>query len=435
MSFRQVSSRRQRSLGLRQRRDRTFFEALEGCVSNQRLGVRPKFTYSPPVVAVRFGHLYKDGTDKQAIESLVWRAIITQLPRQLIAMDPQRLGTPTAAFDLHFQEQFLQQKHDLSGRGFLSVEYLGKREQLPLTTKGSQISPRLAEVVVKQLDPRWARQGATAALLKAAGYSTDVAVQTEFAGDLPAHLSCWSNYMGRSDVIVAKVAAPASDPSLRKLPRSIQFQGLRVSISVSRSLQNKHEQRKTREADASSKQARRQATREKRKASKRQTQQRKQQQQPPPAPQHPPLEHADPTLPDEEPLLQAFFPIGGGSPIIMGSKEQTARLYPDAAMPSSSVQEASPSVPASRAEVVDTAPPLTGKRRDPESGSESSDLPEAPSADSLAIVPVTPEDGHAQGLRRSLREHKKPRPYYSAAEPQPPDKLPAGKGLQKGFLN
>ena len=435
MSFRQVSSRRQRSLGLRQRRDRTFFEALEGCASNQRLGVRPKFTYSPPVVAVRFGHLYKDGTDKQAIESLVWRAIITQLPRQLIAMDPQRLGTPTAAFDLHFQEQVLQQKHDLSGRGFLSVEYLGKREQLPLTTKGSQISPRLAEVVVKQLDPRWARQGATAALLKAAGYSTDVAVQTEFAGDLPAHLSCWSNYMGRSDVIVAKVAAPASDPSLRKLPRSIQFQGLRVSISVSRSLQNKHEQRKTREADASSKQARRQATREKRKASKRQTQQRKQQQQPPPAPQHPPLEHADPTLPDEEPLLQAFFPIGGGSPIIMGSKEQTARLYPDAAMPSSSVQEASPSVPASHAEVVDTAPPLTGKRRDPESGSESSDLPEAPSADSLAIVPVTPEDGHAQGLRRSLREHKKPRPYYSAAEPQPPDKLPAGKGLQKGFLN
>ena len=435
MSFRQVSSRRQRSLGLRQRRDRTFFEALEGCASNQRLGVRPKFTYSPPVVAVRFGHLYKDGTDKQAIEGLVWRAIITQLPRQLIAMDPQRLGTPTAAFDLHFQEQFLQQKHDLSSRGFLSVEYLGKREQLPLTTKGSQISPRLAEIVVKQLDPRWARQGATTALLKAAGYNTDVAVQTEFAGDLPAHLSCWSHHVGRSDVIVAKVAAPASDPSLRKLPRSIQFQGLRVSISVSRSLQNKHEQRKAREADASSKQARRQATREKRKASKRQSQQRKLQQQLPPAPQHPPLEHAEPTLPDEEPLLQAFFPLGGGSPIIMGSKEQTARLYPDAAMPGSSVQEASPSVLASHAEVADTAPPLSGKRRDPESGSESSDAPEAPSADSLAIVPVTPDDGHAQGLRRSLREHKKPRPYYSAAEPRPPDKLPPGKGLQRGFLN
>ena len=112
-------------------------------------------------------------------------------------MDPQRLGTPTAAFDLHFQEQFLQQKHDLSNRGFLSVDFMGKREQLPLSTKGSPISPRLAEVVVKQLDPRWARQGATASLLKAAGYSTDVAVQTEFAGDLPAHLSCWSDDVGR----------------------------------------------------------------------------------------------------------------------------------------------------------------------------------------------------------------------------------------------
>ncbi|KAL3157052.1 hypothetical protein ABBQ38_001300 [Trebouxia sp. C0009 RCD-2024] len=104
-----------------------------------------------------------------------------------------------------------------SNAGFLTVEYMGKREQLPASSKGSQISPRLAEVVVKQLDPRWARQGATAALLQAAGYSTDVAVQTEFT--------------------VAKVAAPASDPSLRRLPRSIQFQGLRISISVSRSLQ------------------------------------------------------------------------------------------------------------------------------------------------------------------------------------------------------
>ncbi|KAL3131195.1 hypothetical protein ABBQ38_000494 [Trebouxia sp. C0009 RCD-2024] len=119
------------------------------------------------------------------------------------------------------------------------------------------------------------------------------------------------------------------------------------------------------------------------------------------------------------------------------SKGQTAHLHPSNAVASgSSGQEASPSVPASRAELADhdTTPPLTGKRRDPESGSESSDSPEAPSADGLAIVPVTPDDGHAQGLRRSLREHKKPRPYYSAAEPQPPDKLPASKGLQRGFF-
>ena len=44
-------------------------------------------------------------------------------------MDPQRLGTPTAAYDLHFQEQSMQRKHDLMNRGFLTVEYLGKRER------------------------------------------------------------------------------------------------------------------------------------------------------------------------------------------------------------------------------------------------------------------------------------------------------------------
>ena len=175
----------------------------------------------------------------------------TSLPHQLIAMDPQRLGTVTAAYDLHFQEEFRQRKHDLMNPG--------KREQLPASSKGSQISPRYAEVVVKQLDPRWARKGVTTALLQAAGYSADVAVKTEFVGDLQAHLSCWSDHLGRSDVTVAKVAAPASDPSLRKLPRSIQFQGLSVSISVSRSLQNKHEQRKATAADTPGKQARRKA--------------------------------------------------------------------------------------------------------------------------------------------------------------------------------
>ena len=79
MSFRQVPSQRQRGFKLRQHRDRTFFEAMEGCAEHERLTVRSKYTYSPPVVAVRFGHLYKDGTDRRGIEGLVWQSIVTQL--------------------------------------------------------------------------------------------------------------------------------------------------------------------------------------------------------------------------------------------------------------------------------------------------------------------------------------------------------------------
>jgi hypothetical protein len=58
----------------------------------------------------------------------------------------------------------LQLKHDFLNRGFLTVECLGKREQLPAKTKGSQISLRYAEVIEKQLDPRWGGKGVTAAL-------------------------------------------------------------------------------------------------------------------------------------------------------------------------------------------------------------------------------------------------------------------------------
>ena len=174
------------------------------------------------------------------------------------------------------------------------------------------------EVVVKQLDPRWARKGVTTALLKAAGYNADVAVKTEFAGDLPAHLSCWSTDVGRSDVTVAKVAAPASDPSLRKLPRSIQFQGTSVSISVSRSLQNKHEQRKAREADTSGKQARRKAKKVKRQASKQRFVEQQHQAAPSQrGPAQPEIvgsqlaAEQQGAVPDDEPLLEADFPLPG----------------------------------------------------------------------------------------------------------------------------
>ena len=439
MSFRQVSSRRQRSFKLRQRRDRTLFEAMEGCAEHERLTVRPEFTYSPPVVAVRFGHLYEGCTDQRGIEGLVWKSIITQLPRQLIAMDPQRLGTPTAAYDLHFQQQFLHQKHELSDRGFLTVEYMGKREQLPASTKGSQISPGCAEVVVKQLDPRWACKGVTAALLKAAGYSADVAVKTEFVGDLPAHLSCWSIHLGRSDVTVAKVVAPASDPSLRKLPRSIQFQGIAVSIAVSRSLQNKHEQRKAREAGTSGKRARRKAKKVKRQASKQQPGQQHATTpaQPDPASSQPassqPAVETQGADADEEPLLEADFPLPGGNklPTVIGSPAALARLRP---APSSA---AVPVASSSRDEMLDVASPLAGKRRGPESVSdaESSGTAEAPSADNLAMVPLTPSDSHAVSLRRSSREHKKPRPYYVGSEVEPPDRPSNTKGMQRGFLN
>ncbi|KAL3157049.1 hypothetical protein ABBQ38_001298 [Trebouxia sp. C0009 RCD-2024] len=200
-----------------------------------------------------------------------------------------------------------------SNAGFLTVEYMGKREQLPASSKGSQISPRLAEVVVKQLDPRWARQGATAALLQAAGYSTDVAVQTEFTGDLPAHLSCWSHHLGRSFFFFffffgGQGGSTSFRPFFAEAAQVHSVSGSSHQHLSFTQLAKKHEQRTAREADTSSKQARRLATRVKRKASKRQSQQRKQQQQPPPAPQHPPMEHADPTLPDEEePLLEAVF--------------------------------------------------------------------------------------------------------------------------------
>ncbi len=144
-------------------------------------------------------------------------------------------------------------------------------------------------------------------------------------------------------------------------------------------------------------------------------------------------------MPDDEPLLEATWPLPGGCsslPTVEGSSATLARLH---LAPSSAAEGLRAPLPVASlpcAGVPDAASPLAGKRRGPESMSdaESSGTAEAPVADSLALVPLTPDDSHALSLRRSSREHKKPRPYYAPSQVEPPDKPSTSKGLQRGFL-
>ncbi|DBA70244.1 TPA: hypothetical protein ACH3X2_012151 [Trebouxia sp. C0005] len=144
-------------------------------------------------------------------------------------------------------------------------------------------------------------------------------------------------------------------------------------------------------------------------------------------------------VPDDEPLLTAIFHLPGGFtslPIVEGPPAALAQLHP---APSSAVEGLGSPLPTAsspRASKPDVASPLAGKRRGFESMSdiESLGAAEAPSADGLALVPLTPDDSHAPSLRRSLRDHKKPRPDYAASQVEPPDKPSTSKGLQPGFL-
>ena len=328
--------------------------------------------------------------------------IVDSYGSKLAALDPQRLGTATAAYDLHFKEQFLKDKHRLRDKGELPITFAGQQKVLRTSLKVAKSAPMLTQIVVKQLDFRWTAQGATSALLAAAGYGQDVVVKTEFAGELPAHLNISHTHvkpgiqLGRSDTIVAQVTAPASDPSLRRLPRSIQFQGQAVTISVSRSLHSKTEQRNSRQPNALLKQQRRRARSLRRKIKK----------------------HRQ-ALPEPAQDIDVT-PKEGAVELTAGD------LAVDTGQASTSGREAADSV---------VAVPSAGRKRDLESQSGSDSEPAlASSSEVLAIVPVTPDDDHGEGVRRSSREHKKPKPYYemaSAVEPVPK----AGRGLKAGFLN
>ena len=386
-----------------------FFEAMEGCAGNSMLRVRDPFTYSPTVTTVTFGELYDSLQDipKRDVESLVWSAVYDEVRSKVVAMDAQRLGTSTAAFDLHFGQDQLQFNYAFRQRGELKINLAGKVFYLKVGCKAGRVSPELAQVVVKQLDSRWAVKGVTTALLQAAGYSSDVTVMEECAGSLPSHLSVFSEHLGRSDVSVATVTAPAADPSLRKLPRSIMFQGLRVSISVTRSLGSKFGQRQAqaKAASATAKQSRKKVNRAKRKAQRQRAAADLAKEVEPGVPVR--LLYPDPDDALPEASTDAVAACGEGVAAASAALGHT-------------VEE---SVGPSRTMVV----PATGKRRDADVGSDSSDSILASPSDSLALVPVTPDDAAGIGVRRSSRPHKKLRPYYEGS-------MAPLKGLRPGFF-
>ncbi|KAL3147143.1 hypothetical protein ABBQ32_002652 [Trebouxia sp. C0010 RCD-2024] len=208
-----------------------------------------------------------------------------------------------------------------------------------------------AQIVVKQLDLRWRVQGATSALLRAAGYEGEVAVKTEFAGELPAHLSFWGGgAMGRSDTIVAQVTAPATDPSLRKLP----------------SLQSKTEQRNSHDSETLLKQQRRRAKQARRKV-------RRQRRALPPA-----RDAADIDVTVAKGALELVasdMQVGSGETSTSGHEHVCGA----------------------------GAIPSAGKKRDLESGSDSEPVV-AGDTDALAIVPLTPDDDHGGEMSIPFRQ-------------------------------
>ena len=199
-----------------------MFLATEGCAGNGMLGARDPFTYSPTVTTVTFRNLHDSRQDipKQELQQKFWSAVYNEVTSKLVAMDAQRLGTSTAAFDLHFSRDQLQFNYTFRQRGELRISLAGKVFYLTVGCKAGRVSPELAQVV-KKLDSRWAVKGVRAALLQAAGYSSDVNVVKEYAGSLRAHLAVFTEHLGRSDVSVATVQAPAAESSLRKMLPSL----------------------------------------------------------------------------------------------------------------------------------------------------------------------------------------------------------------------
>ncbi|KAL3158983.1 hypothetical protein ABBQ32_011314 [Trebouxia sp. C0010 RCD-2024] len=255
-------------------------------------------------------------------------------------------------------------KQSLRDKGELPIDFNGQQKFVRTSERNSKSSPMFAQIVVKQLDLRWRVQGATSALLRAAGYEGEVAVKTEFAGELPAHLSFWGGgAMGRSDTIVAQLAQQDCNPH---------------------------------DSETLLKQQRRRAKQARRKV-------RRQWRALPPA-----RDAADIDVTVAKGALELV-----ASDVQVGSGETSTSGHEHVCGAG--------------------AIPSAGKKRDLESGSDSEPVV-AGDTDALAIVPLTPDDDHGGSVRRSSREHKKPKPYFELASTSL--SVPTAKrGLKSGEMS
>ncbi|KAL3150207.1 hypothetical protein ABBQ32_000066 [Trebouxia sp. C0010 RCD-2024] len=194
-------------------------------------------------------------------------------------------------------------------------------------------------------------------------------------------------------------ATDVTSQPLRPQPNAddgkIQFQGHTVSISVSRSLHSKTEQRNSHDSETLLKQQRRRAKQARRKV-------RRQRRALPPA-----RDAADIDVTVAKGALELV-----ASDVQVGSGETSTSGHEHVCGAG--------------------AIPSAGKKRDLESGSDSEHVV-AGDTDALAIVPLTPDDDHGGSVRRSSREHKKPKPYFELASTSL--SVPTAKrGLKSGFF-
>ncbi|KAL3161330.1 hypothetical protein ABBQ32_010228 [Trebouxia sp. C0010 RCD-2024] len=230
-------------------------------------------------------------------------------------------------------------------------------------------------------------KGPSATLVTTAAAATSSTAAATFRAAPAASLK--QSYVGDT----LDVLAPP-EPSLRKLPRSIQFQGHIVSISVSRSLHSKTEQRNSRDSETLLKQQRRRAKQARRKV-------RRQRRALPPA-----RDAADIDVTVAKGALELV-----ASDVQVGSGEASTSGHEHVCGAG--------------------AIPSAGKKMDLESGSDSEPVV-AGDTYALAIVPLTPDDDHGGSVRRSSREHKKPKPYFEQASTSL--SVPRAKqGLKSGF--
>lgn len=153
-----------------------------------------------------------------------------------------RTGTSSSQYDFLFRRplESIHARQTLRDQGYCNLALSDDTiVVVPVRDGPGRLPTTLTRIVVSNLPGDFMAPGVIPSLLESAGYTigdeqgaTTVAVRAEFGGEHKPELAVRFPQVSRLGVVVGIVRAPPDDPGLSRLPRHLDDQGSRISISV-----------------------------------------------------------------------------------------------------------------------------------------------------------------------------------------------------------
>ncbi len=202
-----------------------------------------------PTLQLQFGAIPEDeigifgSAERVTAESALIAGILEQYGPHLArggALKPGQEGTPLSSWLLVFrgEEEHVSTRLEIIDSGSIDLQISGRETSVSVRVRQGppRLNSRWVRVVVTQLHEDFMVPGVIASLLESAGYvaggEQGFVLKAEHSGEHRGEISAIMPDLGRCGVVVGVVRPPPTDPTLSRLPKTLQDSGGGGTVNI-----------------------------------------------------------------------------------------------------------------------------------------------------------------------------------------------------------